>query len=76
METFEIRVIGPEAASQGRLYACHCASAFAAIRRAKALARPGETIEVWHGMQCLFSTATPEEVGEAGDDSARLPPPG
>lgn len=48
------------------------ASDFAAVRNARALARPGDGIEIWNGDRCVFSN--PEaHTPAAGAPASRAP---
>lgn len=53
MGDYQIRIIGTN--GQFIAYSCHCVSAFAAVRRAKSIASPGDAVEVWVGMECVFN---------------------
>lgn len=53
MGDYQIRIIGTN--GQSIAYSCHCVSAFAAVRRAKSIASPGDAVEVWVGMECVFN---------------------
>ena len=53
MGDYQIRIIGTN--GQSIAYSCHCISAFAAVRRAKSIASPGDAVEVWAGMECVFN---------------------
>jgi hypothetical protein len=50
---FEIRILKKTGIPV--IYKAVLASAFAAIRRARSLADVGDVIEVWQGLQCVFS---------------------
>jgi hypothetical protein len=58
MQFFEIRIVKNTGISQ--VYNAALASTFAAIRRARSLAEVGDFIEVWEGLQCVFSESSPE----------------
>jgi len=58
VHAFEIRIRKKSGISQ--VYSAVLASAFAAIRRARSLAEAGDMIEVWQGLQCVFSGSLPE----------------
>jgi len=55
---FEIRVL--RRSGLPVVYSAVLASAFAAIRRARSLAEVGDLIEVWQGLQCVFSGSLSE----------------
>ena len=58
MMTYEIRVIRKGSAA---IYNCPQASDYAAIRRARLLAEDGDIVEVWRGLNCVFTQA-PEHL--------------
>ena len=58
MLAFEIRIL--KKTGIPLVYKAVLASAFAAIRRARSLAEVGDIIEVWQGLQCVFSESLPE----------------
>jgi hypothetical protein len=58
VQDYEIRIIKKNGIAQ--VYKAVLASAFAAIRRARGLAEVGDMIEVWQGLQCVFSGCLPE----------------
>lgn len=60
MKTYEIRVL-PQEQMGGGIYSSSHMDDHAAIRRAMALARPGEAIEVWCGSRCVFA-GTPAKI--------------
>ena len=53
--TFEIRIF--KKSGIALVYKAALASAFAAIRRALSLADAEDGVEVWHGLQCVYSTS-------------------
>ena len=55
MEQYEIRIT-KKGAESPEIDRAALASAYAAIRRAAKLAEDGDSIEVWHGMTCVYST--------------------
>ena len=57
LDTYEIRILRQEQAAPVVL-ACTQASDHAAIRRARSLARDGDLVEVWRGLDCVY-TAPP-----------------
>lgn len=58
MLAFEIRIL--KKSGIPLVYNAVLTSAFAAIRRARSLAEVGDIIEVWQGLQCVFSGSLPE----------------
>jgi hypothetical protein len=58
MQDFQIRILKKSGIPQ--VYNAALASANAAIRRARSLAEVGDLIEVWQGLQCVFSGSMPE----------------
>jgi hypothetical protein len=60
MKTYEIRIIRKGAGAF--IYATSHASDYAAIRRAKSLAEEGDIVEVWNGLNCVFTEA-PAHLG-------------
>jgi hypothetical protein len=58
MTTYEIRVIKRGSAT---VYNCPQTSDYAAIRRARLLAEDGDIVEVWRGLNCVFTQA-PEHL--------------
>ena len=58
MMTYEIRVIRNGGAT---VYNTPQLSDYAAIRRARLLAEDGDIVEVWRGLNCVF-TAAPEHL--------------
>jgi hypothetical protein len=68
MKTYEIRVV--QQRSGGEIYASSHTSDHAAIRRAIALAKPGQAIEVWCGARCVYvgipAKLMPSEARPAG----------
>lgn len=58
MQDYEIRIVKKNGIPQ--VYNAALVSAFAAIRRARSLAEVGDIIEVWQGLQCIFSGSLSE----------------
>jgi hypothetical protein len=58
MTTYEIRLIKHGSAT---VYNLPQASDYAAIRRARLLAEDGDIVEVWRGLNCVFTQA-PEHL--------------
>jgi hypothetical protein len=54
VRTYEIRVL-PEQPSSPAIYSSSHINDHAAIRRAVALAKPGQVIEVWCGARCIYA---------------------
>jgi hypothetical protein len=59
VQSYEIRVL-PEPPCGPDIYASSHIDDHAAIRRAMALARPGQCVEVWCGARCVYSGMPPE----------------
>ena len=59
MKEYEIRVI--RKGTGATVYSSPQTSDFAAIRRARLLAEDGDIVEVWRGLNCVFTQA-PEHV--------------
>jgi hypothetical protein len=55
---FQVRILKKNGLP--RVYNAVLASAFAAIRRARSLAEVGDMIEVWQGLQYVFSGSLSE----------------
>ena len=60
MENYEIRIV--KKGHQPVIIAGPYTSDFAAVRRAQALARQEDEVEVWRDLNCLYSTR-PDGVG-------------
>jgi hypothetical protein len=58
MQDYEIRILNKGGIAQ--VYKTVLASAQPAIRRARSLAKGGDMIEVWQGLQCVFAESMPE----------------
>ena len=58
VRTYEIRVM-PERPFGPHIYASSHIDDHAAIRRAMALAKPGQCVEVWCGARCVYSGMPP-----------------
>jgi hypothetical protein len=58
MQDYEIRIFRKGILLQ--VYKSALASTFAAIRRARSLAEVGDLVEVWQGLECIFSGNLPE----------------
>jgi hypothetical protein len=56
MHSYELRVINRDG-KYPTIYASSHISDFAAVRRAASLADADEVIEVWRGMDCIYSGA-------------------
>jgi hypothetical protein len=55
LDTYEIRIVKKKNRSPV-IYACSQASDHAAIRRAKSLIEEGDMVEVWRGLDCVYTT--------------------
>ena len=55
MNTYEIRITR-KGATKPQIIRSALISAYAAIRRAVALAKEGDLVEVWLGLTCVYST--------------------
>ena len=53
MGEYQIRVI--RSSGEITAYSCQAPSAVAAVRRAKSIAKACDVVEVWLGMDCIFS---------------------
>jgi hypothetical protein len=58
MKNYEIRVI-PEQPSAAAIYASSHIDDHAAVRRAIALAKPGQSVEVWCEARCVYYGTPP-----------------
>lgn len=54
MRRYEFRILGADNRAKSVLSAIHI-NDFAAIRRAQSLLEPGQGVEVWRGMTCIFT---------------------
>jgi len=54
LDTYEIRIVKKTARSP-MIYACSLVSDHAAIRRAQSLIEDGDLVEVWRGLDCVYS---------------------
>src|SRR5262245_24715789 len=59
VQVYEIRVM-PEQPRSPDIYASSHIDDHAAIRRAIALAKPGQAVEVWCGARCVYSGTPPK----------------
>jgi hypothetical protein len=55
MQDYEIRVI--RKGTGATIYVSPQVSDFAAIRKAKLLSEEGDVVEVWRGLNCVFTLA-------------------
>ena len=55
MDAYEIRIVKKQKRSPV-IYACSQASDHAAIRRARSLIEEGDLVEVWRGLDCVYTT--------------------
>jgi hypothetical protein len=53
MQRYEFRILGADNGAKSILSAIHIDD-FAAIRRAQSLLAPGQGVEVWRGVTCIF----------------------
>ena len=58
MKTYEIRVL-PHQQTGADIYSSTHMDDHAAVRRAAALAKAGESIEVWCGARCVYAGEPP-----------------
>ena len=54
MQRYEIRILGADNRAESVVSAIQI-NDFAAIRRAQSLLEPGQGVEVWRGMTCIFA---------------------
>lgn len=54
MDAYEIRIVKKQAKAP-MIYACSLVSDHAAIRRAQSLIEDGDLVEVWRGLDCVYS---------------------
>jgi len=54
LDAYEIRIVKKQAKSP-MIYACSLVSDHAAIRRAQSLTEDGDLVEVWRGLDCVYS---------------------
>ena len=54
LDAYEIRIVKKQAKAP-MIYACSLVSDHAAIRRAKSLTEDGDLVEVWRGLDCVYS---------------------
>ncbi len=57
MDAYEIRIVKKQATAP-MIYACSLVSDHAAIRRAQSLTEDGDIVEVWRGLDCVYSRGT------------------
>ena len=55
MDAYEIRIVKKQHPS-ALVYACSQVNDHAAIRRAKSLSEEGDVVEVWRGLDCVYTT--------------------
>jgi hypothetical protein len=70
MAEYQIRIF--ERGGRCAAYSCHCGSVFAAVRRAKAIATPDDSIEVWFEMECVFYDHPEKELPRRAGQTDRL----
>jgi hypothetical protein len=54
LDAYEIRIVKRQAKGPV-IYACSLVSDHAAIRRAQSLIEDGDLVEVWRGLDCVYS---------------------
>ena len=54
LDAYEIRIVKKEGKAPV-IYACSHVSDHAAIRRAQSLVEEGDLVEVWRGIDCVYS---------------------
>lgn len=54
LDAYEIRIVKKEGKGPV-IYACSHVSDHAAIRRAQSLVEDGDLVEVWRGLDCVYS---------------------
>ena len=66
LDAYEIRIV-KKASKAPVIYACSHVSDHAAIRRAQSLVEDGDLVEVWRGLDCVYSRGMPPHhtVGSA-----------
>jgi hypothetical protein len=64
LDTYEIRIVKKQATGP-MIYACSLVSDHAAIRRAQSLTEDGDIVEVWRGLDCVYSRGA-QSRGTAG----------
>jgi hypothetical protein len=57
LDAYEIRIVKKQAKAP-TIYACSLVSDHAAIRRAQSLTEDGDIVEVWRGLDCVYSRGT------------------
>ena len=55
LDAYEIRIVKKQAKAP-MIYACSLVSDHAAIRRAQSLTEDGDLVEVWRGLDCVYSS--------------------
>ena len=64
MDAYEIRIVKKEGKGPV-IYACSLVSDHAAIRRAESLIGDGDLVEVWRGLDCVYSRNSDGTMGSA-----------
>jgi hypothetical protein len=54
LDAYEIRIVKKQAEAP-TIYTCSLVSDHAAIRRAQSLIEDGDIVEVWRGLDCVYS---------------------
>jgi hypothetical protein len=58
VDAYEIRIVKKQTKAPV-IYACSHISDHAAIRRAQSLVEDGDMVEVWRGLECVYSYGLP-----------------
>ena len=64
LDAYEIRIVKKQSKA-AVIYACSLVSDHAAIRRAQSLVEDGDLVEVWRGLDCVYSRGIPPHAGSA-----------
>jgi hypothetical protein len=64
LDAYEIRIVKKQAKAP-MIYACSLVSDHAAIRRAQSLVEDGDMVEVWRGLDCVYSRGRPPAARSA-----------
>jgi len=55
LDAYEIRIV-KKLTKASFVYACAQASDHAAVRRARSLSEDGDKVEVWRGLDCVYTS--------------------
>jgi hypothetical protein len=55
LDAYEIRIVRKKTHAPV-IYACAQASDHAAVRRAQSLCKEGDQVEVWRGLECVYTS--------------------